>query len=219
MNTNNFRVKVNTINREVNLPDGRVLCFETDNDIVNFVLIVDGAREAQYKVDIENKRGGVSTFNTISLKPDEYTGNLAVVMQAGMMFNGKNTCQIRVIDNSQVWVSNKFDIWVKKPVLGYCDAYQVENPLPSEFYQIESSLNELSSHPPKPSEDGYWMVWNTSIHDYEKSTVQFAGTVYYGGEGIDVSNDTISVKTDGETIIFNDKGQLAFNHVDLGTID
>lgn len=219
MNTNTFRVNLNTRNRSIELQDGRVLCFETDNDIVNFVLIVDDAiGSAQYKLDVETKRNGVTTFNTISLAIDGTGKQCEVLLQAGMLFNGKNSCQFRVIEGDQVWLSDKFDIWVKKPILGYCDAYQVSNPLPSEFYQIESSLTELSNHPPKPSDDGYWMVWNTSIHDYEKSTVPFAGQSFTAGEGVDIKDNTISIKTDGDTIIFDDQGQLAFNHVDLGII-
>lgn len=218
MNTNVFRVSLNERTREITLMDGKVLCFETDNDIVDFVLIVDGVSSIQYKIDVENRRGGVSVFNTISLKPDEQGKDCHILLQAGMLFNGKNTMQIRSIDNAQVRVSEKFDVWVKKPVLGYCDAYQLSHPLPSEFYQIERSLNELNDHPPKPSNDGYWSIWNTSIHEYEKSTVPFSGTSYIAGDGIGINNNLISVKTDGESIIFNEQGKLAFNRVDLGTI-
>lgn len=43
--------------------------------------------------------------------------------------------------------------------------------VPSEFREIEARLLELNEHPPKPGEDGYWMIWDTEADEYAASEI------------------------------------------------
>ena len=105
MNINQFKVSINPdVNRQIQLLDGNILCYESDNDIIDFVLIVDTA--ANYKLDLESKHNGCSHYNTISLEKSDDDEYPHILLKAGMLFNGKNIVQIRMIDNDQVWVSD-----------------------------------------------------------------------------------------------------------------
>lgn len=219
MNINQFRVSINPdVNRQIQLLDGNILCYESDNDIIDFVLIVDTA--ANYKLDLESKRDGCSHYNTISLEKSDDDEYPHVLLKAGMLFNGKNIVQIRMIDNNQVWVSDRVDVWVKKSILSQCGAYQEMGFIPSEFYQIESNLDEINKHPPTIDKSGYWSVWNPSTHRYELTDIPYSGgsATIKAGNGIKIDNDTISVLPDMSTLDFDEQGRLQLGSADLGII-
>ena len=219
MNINQFRVAITPdVNRQIQLFDGNILCYESDNDIIDFVLIVDAA--TNYKLDLESKHDGCSHYNTISLDKgaeDEYPH---VLLKAGMLFNGKNIVQIRSINNNQVWNSEKVNVWVKKTILSPCGAYQEMGFIPSEFYQIESNLDEFNQHPPTIDSSGYWSVWDVSEHKYKITDIPYAGSsvAIKAGDGIVVKDDAISVRPDMSTLNFDEFGRLQLGSADLGII-
>ena len=215
-------MRIELSNRHIIYVDNdRVVCFENDNEVVDFVCVVeDDTENWDYKLDVKSKIDADKTFyNTISLKPT-LNKEVKVTLKAGMLPRGKCLCQIRKINsNGQVLVSDTFEMWVKKSVLSYCGAYQEDNFIPSEFYQIERNLNEVNNHPPIVDESGFWRIYDTTIGDYVLTDIPVQGqTILSGGEGIVVSNDTISVKTDNKSISVNDGNELYVNAIDGGYI-
>lgn len=216
-------MRIELSNRHITYADNdRVVCFENDNEVVDFVCVVDNDTENwKYKLDVKSKISADDTFyNTISLKPTIADKEVGVTLKAGMLPRGKCVCQIRQIHtNGQVKVSDCFEVWVKKSVLSYCCAYQENNFIPSEFYQIEQQLDEVNNHPPIVDESGFWRIYDATIGDYVLTDIPAQGqTILAGGEGITVSNDRISVKTDNKTISVNAGNELYVSEVDGGYI-
>lgn len=216
-------MRIELSNRHITYTDNdRVVCFENDNEVVDFVCVVDNDTENwKYKLDVKSKISADDTFyNTISLKPIITDKEVGVTLKAGMLPRGKCVCQIRQIHtNGQVKVSDCFEVWVKKSVLSYCCAYQENNFIPSEFYQIEQQLDEVNNHPPIVDESGFWRIYDATIGEYVLTDIPAQGqTILTGGEGITVSNDRISVKTDNKTISVNAGNELYVSEVDGGYI-
>lgn len=40
---------------------------------------------------------------------------------------------------------------------------------PGEFIRLESNVREMNGHPPIPSENGFWMLWELDSHSYKES--------------------------------------------------
>lgn len=216
-------MRIELSNRHITYTDNdRVVCFENDNEVVDFVCVVDnGTENWKYKLDVKSKISADDTFyNTISLKPIITDKEVGVTLKAGMLPRGKCVCEIRQIHtNGQVKVSDCFEVWVKKSVLSYCCAYQENNFIPSEFYQIEQQLDEVNNHPPIVDESGFWRIYEATIGEYVLTDIPAQGqTILTGGEGITVSNDRISVKTDNKTISVNAGNELYVSEVDGGYI-
>lgn len=214
-----MRVSLNK--RKVTYLDDRAFGFETDNDIVEFTCVVEDEylpdNGYAFKLDIESKADKSEPFfNTISLKQISEK-EVSVTLQAGMFPAGKCHLQIRRIKNKEVYVSDKFEAWVKKPILGYCGAYQ---PIPSEFYQLEQNINSVNNNPPVPDVSGYWRIWDTDLQEYvlTETPILIQGKEYYAGDGIKISNETISVEPDYVTLAFNQHGQLGIEELDGGEL-
>ena len=158
--------------------------------------------------------------NTISLNYNEELGEYYYIFSAGQLPVGKCLFQLRRIDGNKVFLSDKFEAWIKKPVLGYCSAYQEKGPLPSEFYQIESSLDELYQHPPIPDSSGYWQLWDSEKKEYVVSDIPVSSeNKLAAGDGIDITDNVLSIKTDKKSIIFDNTKQLTIGDIDGGDLD
>lgn len=196
----------------------RVIGFETDNLVDRFSCVVDVP--GNYKLDVEAKQDGRVYYNTISLNYNEELNEYYYIFTAGSLPVGKCLFQLRRINGKEVFLSDKFEAWVKKPVLGYCSAYQERTPLPSEFYQIESNLDDLNQHPPVPDSSGYWKIWNIEKKKYEISDIPASsGTQLAAGDGINIVDNTVSVKTDKKSIVYNEMRQLTIGDIDSGELE
>ena len=221
-------MRIELSNRHIAYTDNdRVVCFENDNEVVDFVCVVDNDTENwKYKLDIKSKISANDTFyNTINLNPITIDKEVGVTLKAGMLPRGKCVCQIRQIHaNGQVKVSDCFEMWVKKSVLSYCCAYQENDFIPSEFYQIEQNLDEVNTHPPIVDESGFWRIYDSSIGEYVLTDISVVGQTFFnGGRAIelsDISDNTkeISVKTDNKSISINNNNELYVDIVDGGYI-
>ena len=78
------------------------------------------------------------------------------------------------------------------------------NPVPSEFYQIEANVTEINNHPPYPSDDGYWMIYNVNTHEYEKSEIPVIAKPGDGLPDIDITTDGKYLSNDGTKAIWAD---------------
>ena len=196
----------------------RVIGFETDNLVDTFSCVVDVP--GNYKLDVESKQDGCIYHNTISLNYNDELGEYYYIFTAGQLPVGKCLFQLRRINDDKVFLSDKFEAWIKKPVLGYCSAYQEKGPLPSEFYQIESNLDELYQHPPIPDSLGYWKLWNSKKKEYEISDIPVSSeTTLATGDGLDFTNNVLSIKTDKKSIIFDKDKQLTIGDIDGGDLN
>lgn len=217
-----MRIYLNNRNMKYENND-RVICFENDSDVVEFVCVVEDSTplsgDWEYKLDIEAKVDGSPFYNTISLK-EEVKGVYKVFLKAGMLPRGKNIAQIRRVSANKTYVSECFELWVKKSVLGFCTAYQEHGFIPSEFYQIEQTLKTVNNNPPIPDKTGFWRVYDTEIGDYVISDIPVIDqTIYKSGNGIEMNDkDEISVKVDNKSVMFNEYNELYVETVDGGYI-
>lgn len=200
----------------------RVVGFETDNNIVEFICVVEDATPDnwEYKLDIKSKQGEQTFYNTISLSLKQDTDNeYSVLLKAGMLPRGKCLCNIRRVNQTQTYISDTFEMWVKKSVLSYCGAYQEQNFIPSEFYQIEQRIDSINSHPPVPDESGYWKIWDADLERYVISDIPVGGGgSFVAGEGITVDGNKISIKTDNKSIAIDKNNALYVQEVDGGDL-
>ena len=149
--------------------DGHTLAFQKNNLVDSMVITVDTDETWQYKLDVKypcKDSNGKELYNVIDLTR---VGNTCTaILQASMLpFNGKYTMQLRGISSDKVYHTDTFDVWVKYSI----DPGKVYDPVPSEFYQIESNITSMNNHPPKPGNNGYWLVWNVTKQEYEESDI------------------------------------------------
>ena len=149
--------------------DGHTLAFQKNNLVDSMVITVDTDETWQYKLDVKypcKDSNGKELYNVIDLTR---VGNTCTaILQATMLpFNGKYTMQLRGISDDKVYHTDTFDVWVKYSI----DPGKVYDPVPSEFYQIESNITSMNNHPPKPGDNGYWLIWNVLKQEYEESDV------------------------------------------------
>ena len=151
--------------------DNKFLAFEKNNDVDVINITVDTDNEWAYKLDVRYPDkccagGGNPLYNIINLTRN---GNIctAILTSDMLPFSGKYVMQLRAINDDKVYHSDTFDCWVKysiEPVSTY-------DPVPSEFYQIEQNITEINNHPPKPGENGYWLIWDITTQQYKESDI------------------------------------------------
>ena len=153
--------------------DTKFLAFEKNNNVDVINITVDTDEGWTYKLDVKYPDkccSGEQLYNIINLTRN---GNvcMAVLTKDMLPFTGKYIMQLRAINSDKVQHSDTFDAWVKYSI----EPSETYNPVPSEFYQIENNITEMNNNPPYPSADGYWMIWDTTSHDYKKSDIQITG--------------------------------------------
>lgn len=149
--------------------DGHTLAFQKNNLVDSMVITVDTDETWQYKLDVKystKDKKGEELYNVIDLPREGNT--CTVILQASMLpFNGRYSMQLRGISGDKVYHTDTFDVWVKYSI----DPSKVYDPVPSEFYQVEANITELNNHPPKPGDNGYWMIYNVNTKQYEESDI------------------------------------------------
>ena len=150
--------------------DERILAFKKDNLTAQMTFTVDTDNSWVYKLDVRlpvKCCTGEELFNIIDLPMDANRTCTIDVTAAMVPFTGKYTMQLRGISGEQVYHSDTFEVWVKYSI----DPGAAYDPVPSEFYQIEDNITEINNHPPYPDISGFWMIWNSTTHQYELSTI------------------------------------------------
>lgn len=149
--------------------DDIYLGFQKNNLIDILTVSVDTDESWQYKLDVkysQKDKNGQTMYNVIDLNR---SGNICTALLTLTMLplKGKYTMQLRGIKGQQVYHSDTFNVWVKYSV----DPGEVYNPVPSEFYQVEYNITEISNHPPIPDMSGFWKIYNINTHSYELSDI------------------------------------------------
>lgn len=194
--------------------NNKTLMFEQDNLTATINLIVDTTENYTYKLDMQMPKlecSGVQLYNVLQFMPIAEQSYKIEVTDSMFPVAGKYICQIRGINGDKVFHSQNFEVWVKFSAL----PYHVWNPVPSEFFQIESDIGEIASHPPYPNGDtGYWMIWNPTTKEYEQSEYPIGATLpqvteqtngkYLSNNGenaqwVDLPDFAVSVTVNGAT--------------------
>jgi len=82
-----------------------------------------------------------------------------------LSLSGYYTMQLRGTRGEVVKHTNIIRVFVSESLSGSCQWPTV----PSEFLEVERRIAELNEHPPVPSENGFWMIWNPDKEKYEDS--------------------------------------------------
>lgn len=149
--------------------DTKFLAFEKNNNVDVINITVDTDESWTYKLDVkypEKCCSGEQLYNIINLTRNGNTYT-AVLTKDMLPFAGKYTMQIRGINGDKVAHSDTFDAWVKYSI----EPASTYDPVPSEFYQIEDNITEINNNPPKPGENGYWLIWDVTTHKYKESAI------------------------------------------------
>ena len=151
------------------MQDTKFLAFEKNNGVDVINITVDTDESWSYKLDVkypEKCCTGEELYNIIDLNRD---GDICSVELTSKMlpFAGKYTMQLRAINGDKVKHSDTFDAWIKYSI----EPASTYDPVPSEFYQIEQNITEMNNHPPKPGQNGHWLVWNITTSQYEESDI------------------------------------------------
>ena len=163
-------VEVNiTLNGTKIIQDSKTLAFEKNNGVDVINITVDTDESWSYKLDVkypEKCCTGEELYNIIDLNRD---GDICSVELTSKMlpFAGKYTMQLRAINGDKVKHSDTFDAWIKYSI----EPASTYDPVPSEFYQIEDNITEINNNPPKPGENGYWLIWDVITHQYKESAI------------------------------------------------
>ena len=151
------------------MQDTKFLAFEKNNGVDVINITVDTDESWSYKLDVkypEKCCTGEELYNIIDLNRD---GDICSVELTSKMlpFAGKYTMQLRAINGDKVKHSDTFDAWIKYSI----EPASTYDPVPSEFYQIEDNITEINNNPPKPGENGYWLIWDVITHQYKESAI------------------------------------------------
>ena len=151
------------------MQDTKFLAFEKNNGVDVINITVDTDESWSYKLDVkypEKCCTGEELYNIIDLNRD---GDICSVELTSKMlpFAGKYTMQLRAINGDKVKHSDTFDAWIKYSI----EPASTYDPVPSEFYQIEQNITEMNNHPPKPGQNGYWLVWDITTSQYKESDI------------------------------------------------
>ena len=149
--------------------DNKFLAFEKNNGVDVINITVDTDESWTYKLDVkypEKCCSGEQLYNIINLTRNGNTCT-AVLTKDMLPFTGKYIMQLRGISGDKVAHSDTFDAWVKYSI----EPASTYDPVPSEFYQIEDNITEINNNPPKPSENGYWLIWDVTTHQYKESAI------------------------------------------------
>ena len=151
--------------------DNKFLAFEKNNGVDVINITVDTDESWIYKLDVKYPDkccigGGNPLYNIINLTRN---GNIctAILTSDMLPFSGKYAMQLRAINDDKVAHSDTFDAWVKYSI----EPASTYDPIPSEFYQIQQNITEMNNHPPKPGENGYWLIWDITTQEYKESDI------------------------------------------------
>lgn len=168
------------------------LGFEGDNEVTALEIAADLAEDWDLKVDVA--KDGETNIIQLTRDGEVYRALLTASMLAD---GGTYQMQVRGTLGEKVRHSNIFFTTVFNSI-NAADAFPPV--LPSEFEQMEGRLTALNQNPPRPGEDGTWLLYNPDTGSYEKSDIPLpdnggGGTAYQIGHGLKLEGDLLSVNT------------------------
>lgn len=130
-------------------------------------------------------------FNIIALSPVE--GGVGVTLTDDMLsVYGYYTMQLRGTQGEVVRHTNLINVYIPQSLSGSA----VWPTVPSEFTQMEERITAINDNPPKPGDNGFWMIYNPDKRGYEESDVPLpvgSGMGYKIGHGLKVIDNTLEV--------------------------
>lgn len=153
--------------------DGQVLAMQHDNK--SRQIVVTGELPADFDWAMEVQVG--TAWDAIVLSP--VSGGLAALLtQDNLAYAGWYEMQLRGAQGDVVRRTNIIRVHVPRSLSGTGQWPTV----PSEFLQIEQRIADLNEHPPKPGDNGFWLIWNVETDQYEPSDIPLPSG---GGSGSD----------------------------------
>lgn len=133
-------------------------------------------------------------LNLLALSPMEE--GIGVVLTADMIpCAGYYRMQLKGTQGAAVRHTNIIGVYIPESLSGDAQWPTV----PSEFTQVEQNIIALNNNPPKPGENGFWMIYNPDTGEYEESDIPLpeggGGMGYEIGHGLKVTGNTLEVDT------------------------
>lgn len=131
-------------------------------------------------------------LNIIALSPVD--GGVGATLTKDMLpLSGYYTMQLKGMQGEVVRHSNSIQVFIPSSLSGDAQWPTV----PSEFTQVEQNIIALNNNPPKPGENGFWMIYNPDTGEYEESDIPLpeggGGMGYEIGHGLKVTGNTLEV--------------------------
>lgn len=127
---------IQIVGTKINIDGDPDIIFEQNNLVNSLSAVTDKDETWEYNIDIYMPIS--NRYNSIIMTRN---GNaLSVVLTREMLpYDGRYICQFRGQSGEAVYHTDKFNIWVKDSI----DLNEAYNPIPSEFYQMESQMKEI----------------------------------------------------------------------------
>ena len=130
-------------------------------------IVVVGSLPEDYTWDMLVECRG--NYNIIPLTVNS-TGASATLTADQLALSGYYDFQLRGTQSNVIHHTNSTQVFIPDTIVGP-GTWPV---LPTEFSEAEAAIKELNAHPPTPSEDGYWMIWDTEKGEYVTTTYAVA---------------------------------------------
>lgn len=154
----------------------KTLGYQGDNLVNTIQVTVDKDSTWNYKLDMY--KGKSKCFDSVLMTRE---GNVCMVQLTNeiLSYGGRYIFQLRGYTDTQTYHSDIFESWVNASIeyQGDCkQACECDCKLPTEFYQVEDNVTEINNHPPYPGDNGKWMIWDVSKHEYVESNIEASGS-------------------------------------------
>lgn len=154
----------------------KTLGYQGDNLVDTIQVTVDKDSTWNYKLDMY--KGKSKCFDSVLMTRE---GNVCTVQLTNeiLSYGGRYIFQLRGYTDTQTYHSDIFESWVNTSIEYQYDCKQTDCgcdcKLPTEFYQVEDNVTEINNHPPYPSDNGKWMIWDVNKHQYVESDIDVIG--------------------------------------------
>lgn len=176
-------------NWQLSNPCGAPIARQYDNLSVSLIVVGDLPDGWEWAMLVECQ----GNLNIIPLSPVE--GGVGATLTDDMLaLSGYYTMQLRGTQGDVVRHTNQIQVFIPESMSGDAQWPVV----PSEFTQVEQTIIDINNNPPKPSVNGYWMIYNPETGEYEESDIPLpgggGGFPYQIGNGLKVTGgDTLEV--------------------------
>ena len=177
-------------NWQLSNPCGTPIARQYDNLSVSLIVVGDLPDGLEWAMLVECQ----GNLNIINLSPVE--GGVGATLTDDMLaLSGYYTMQLRGTQGDVVRHTNQIQVFVPESLSG--DAQWPE--VPSEFSEIEQTIIAINNNPPKPGINGFWLIYNPEMGEYEESDIPLpegGGFGYQIGHGLKVTGtNTLEVDT------------------------
>lgn len=177
-------------NWQLSNPCGTPIARQYDNLSVSLIVVGDLPDGWEWAMLVECQ----GNLNIIPLSPVE--GGVGATLTDDMLaLSGYYTMQLRGTQGDVVRHTNQIQVFIPESLSG--DAQWPE--VPSEFTEIEQNIIAINNNPPKPGNNGFWLIYNPETGEYEESDIPLpegGGFPYQIGHGLKVTGtNTLEVDT------------------------